>query len=105
MHFVYIIYSKRIDGFYVGETPGVSERLNFHNDPEKNTNSTKKGIPWELYWQLEVEDRKLARKIEGHIKRMKSRKYYGSLKLHSEIGQKLISKYKSNDHGVPGSPR
>ena len=66
-HFVYIIYSKTADKFYVGETPEAEMRLLFHNDKEKNTNSTKAGIPWELFWCVEVADRGLARKIELHI--------------------------------------
>ena len=99
-HFVYIIYSKSADKFYVGETPEVETRLLFHNDTEKNTNSTKTGIPWELFWRLEVTDRGIARKIESHIKKMKSRKYYKDLLEHPEIAQKLIMKYQG-----PGSPR
>jgi len=31
MHFVYIIYSKKIDKYYVGETPDVANRLLQHN--------------------------------------------------------------------------
>jgi len=53
MHFVYIILSQKTKKFYVGETPDVSSRLAFHNDPEKNTNSTKSGIPWEIFYVLE----------------------------------------------------
>ncbi len=96
MHYVYIIQSLKTGRFYCGETPDVSVRLTFHNNIEKNTNSTKTGIPWEFYWCLEVQDRILARKIESHIKLMKSTKYYSDLKSYPEISHKLIQKYLNN---------
>jgi len=94
MHFVYILLSLKTDKFYIGESADAETRLAFHNDPEKNTNSTKTGIPWRIFWNLEVADRALARKIETHIKKMKSRKYIEDLKKYPEISQKLIERYK-----------
>jgi putative endonuclease len=85
MHFVYIILSQKTKKFYVGETPDVSSRLAIHNDPEKNTNSTKSGIPWEIFYVLEVKDRIIGRKIETHIKKMKSSVYLNNLKKHPEM--------------------
>src|SRR5437868_2717648 len=75
MHFVYIIKSDLTGHYYIGETPNCAVRLEFHNDPIKNTNTTKLGIPWAAFWSLPVRDKSIARKIEAHIKRMKSRKY------------------------------
>jgi len=93
MHYVYIIRSLKSDKFYVGETPDVILRLAFHNDPEKNTNSTKSGIPWEIFFVLELNNRVVARKIELHIKKMKSREYLMNFKKYPEMSDKLISKY------------
>jgi putative endonuclease len=93
MHHVYIIKSLKTGKFYCGETPDVLARLAFHNDIQKNTNSTKTGIPWEVFWKFEVSDRALARKIESHIKRMKTTKYYEDLKRYPEISNKLVLKY------------
>jgi putative endonuclease len=93
MHYVYILKSIKTGYFYIGETPEVSIRLEFHNDVEKNTNSTKTGIPWEVFWILEVSDRKIARLIEKHIKSMKSTTYIVNLKKFPEISKKLILKY------------
>ncbi|PBQ33667.1 endonuclease [Sphingobacteriaceae bacterium] len=101
MHFVYVIFSQNTNKFYIGETPDVLTRLAFHNDIGKNTNSTKSGIPWEIFWFLEVGDRSLARRIETHLKKMKSKKYLEDLKKHPSISENLVEKYK----GVPGSPR
>jgi putative endonuclease len=99
-HFIYVIESENSGNFYVGETPDLQSRLDFHNDAIRNDNSTKVGIPWKLFWSLEVKDRGMARRIESHIKRMKSKKYIENLKQFPEITQKLLKKY-----SVPGSPR
>ena len=93
MHYVYILISLKTNKFYIGETPDVNVRLAFHNDPEKNTNSTKPGIPWEVFWSLTVVNRSVARKIELHIKKMRNRKYYESLVKYPEMAEKLIAKY------------
>ena len=45
MHCVYILFSLKSNKFYIGETPDMASRLAFHNDVNKNTNSTKSGIP------------------------------------------------------------
>ncbi len=93
MHFVYIIYSQRTNKYYIGETPDVNIRLEFHNDALKNTNSSRTGIPWELFWSLKVADRSTARKIENHIKKMRNQKYYNDLKKYPEISVRLIEIY------------
>ena len=93
MHFVYIIKSLKTGNFYVGESPNVEGRLSIHNDSAKNTNSTKSGIPWELFWDLQVSDRVVARLIEAHIKKMKSKKYIENLRNYPEISEKLIKRY------------
>ena len=92
-HFVYILYSRTIDKFYIGETPNIDERLKIHNTKELNTNYTKSGIPWEIYYSIEVTNRIVARKIETHIKKMKSKTYIKNLKQYPEITLKLMSQY------------
>ncbi|WP_317172668.1 GIY-YIG nuclease family protein [Echinicola salinicaeni] len=37
--YVYIIYSRKIDKFYTGQTQNIDKRLQFHNDPDKFTNT------------------------------------------------------------------
>ena len=93
MHFVYIIYSKTASKFYVGETPNIENRLKIHNDIALNTNYTKSGIPWELFYSIKVADRIVAKKIETHIKKMKSKTYIKNLKQYPEITSKLINQY------------
>jgi putative endonuclease len=91
MNFVYILKSLKTNTFYIGETYDIDQRLLYHNDPILNQNSTKKGIPWEQFLILKVENRAIARRIEEHIKRMKSRKYIENLKQYPEMQTKLIS--------------
>lgn len=92
-HIVYILYSQRVDSFYIGETEDMAERLRLHNTHEFKNSYTKQASDWELYYSISCTSRGQARKIEQHIKRMKSRKYYENLQKYPEIAEKLLSKY------------
>ncbi len=72
-HFVYILYSKSIDKYYVGKTENPDKRLEFHNS-EFNKIWTKIGQPWDLIKVIEFENSTLSSKAEIYIKRQKSRK-------------------------------
>ena len=100
-YFVYIIYSDRINDFYIGQSVDVQERVKQHNSGFYHGASTKKADDWDLFWSLECESKKQAILIESHIKRMRNRNYYTNLKNYPEISKKLLQRY--ND--VPGSPR
>ncbi len=90
---VYIIKSIKTSRYYIGETDKLNKRILHHNNKELNTNTTKSGIPWELYHRIECDSRIQSRKIERHIKRMKSRNYIENLRKFPEIAQKLLVKY------------
>ena len=75
--FIYIIYSKSRDKYYIGYTHDLNLRLIHHNDGW--TKSTKSGIPWILVYSETCNSRSGAVKREKEIKRMKSRKYIESL--------------------------
>ena len=62
MHYLYILYSERIDQYYSGETGDVGRRLIKHNDG--HSASTKKGVPWELKTVVEFENKTEAIKAE-----------------------------------------
>ena len=72
MHYLYILYSKRIDRYYSGETGDVGRRLRKHNDG--HSVATKKGVPWELKKVIEFETKTEAIKAEKWLKKMKSRR-------------------------------
>ena len=91
---VYILYSEKLEKFYIGETDNLEKRLIWHNDPNLNTNFSRKGIPWTLFYTISCDSRTQARKIETHIKSMKSKKYIYNLKKYPEISLKLLQKYR-----------
>ena len=78
MFYVYIIYSQKIDRFYVGYTTNIEIRIHqYHN--LGRSNYTSKGIPWELKHFEAFESEIEAMRREKQIKKLKSRKYIHSL--------------------------
>ena len=90
-HYCYILYSKSLDRFYTGESSDIEQRLQYHN--LGFSGFTAKASDWELYLLIECADRPMARKIEKHIKSMKSVKYIKSLRSDDDLIAKLKSKY------------
>jgi putative endonuclease len=77
MAWVYILYSKKIDKYYVGACTDLDRRFYEHNLGRSKFTST--GIPWELVYCEEWEDLVLAKQRELKIKKMKSRVYIQEL--------------------------
>ena len=77
MAWVYILYSKKIDKYYVGACTDLDRRFYEHN--LGRSKFTSKGIPWELVYTEEWEDLVLAKQRELKIKKMKSRIYIQEL--------------------------
>jgi len=76
MFYVYILYSKAADKFYVGQTSDVARRLLEHNTPIVNSKFTAKYIPWYLMLYFPINhDRRDTIKVEKFIKSQKSRKF------------------------------
>ena len=73
MYSIYIIYSKKIDRYYVGTTDDVEKRLDEHNSGFYNEAYTVKGVPWELRLSFEYESSQKAYGLEKFLKKMKSR--------------------------------
>ncbi|HMB41201.1 MAG TPA: GIY-YIG nuclease family protein, partial [Balneolaceae bacterium] len=72
MHYLYILYSEKIDQYYTGETGDVGQRVKKHN--RGHSVATKKGVPWELKKVIEFETKTEAIKAEKWLKKMKSRR-------------------------------
>ena len=70
---VYIIYSKSRDKYYVGYTHDLELRLIHHN--QGWTKSTKSGIPWVLEHSEKYVTKSEAMRREREIKNQKSRQY------------------------------
>ena len=93
-HFVYILYSKKLNRYYTGSTNLLpKDRLKQHNDGFNDNGYTTKGIPWELFLSLACLSREQARQVELHIKRMKSKKYIENLKQYEELRKNLVDRY------------
>ena len=73
MYFVYILYSKDFDRYYVGQCENLDARLKRHNN--KAVSSTKAYSPWQMIYTETFSTRALAYQRESEIKKKKSRKY------------------------------
>jgi len=93
---VYILFSKKLDRYYVGSCLNFDERIAEHNSKEYQNSYTGKADDWELYYKLDNLGYRQAREIENHVKKMKSRNYIQNLKKYSEISIKLLSLYKND---------
>jgi putative endonuclease len=82
MWFVYIIYNKRVDKYYIGSTNNIERRLSEHNRStykNKSRFTSKYEGQWTLCKRIEVESQAAARAIEKKIKSLKSRKIIESI--------------------------
>ena len=73
----YILYSSRLDKYYVGSTTDMDRRLTDHNRGKEKF--TKMGVPWELVYRENFQELLPARQREHYIKKMKSRKFIEAL--------------------------
>jgi putative endonuclease len=74
---VYIIYSKAIDQYYIGQTENLADRMYRHRN--SGSRSTKKAKDWELMYKEQYETRSEAVRRETFIKDKKSRKFIEEL--------------------------
>ncbi len=72
-HWVYVIYSGKLDRYYVGESEDPVERLRQHRDGLYKGSATSKATDWESMLEMPCADRSHARRLEGWIKSQKSR--------------------------------
>ena len=77
MPYTYILFSAKLNKYYVGACIDLARRLYEHNIGHSKYTST--GIPWVLKCKEEFSTLPEAKKREQFIKRMKSRKYIESL--------------------------
>ncbi|MGB0881040.1 MAG: GIY-YIG nuclease family protein [Polaribacter sp.] len=71
-YFVYIIFSEKIDRFYVGFTSDIPSRIEKHN--QKHKGFTGRSNDWTLMYFEEFNTKKEALLRERKIKSWKSRK-------------------------------
>ncbi len=77
MPYTYILFSRKLNKYYVGACIDLSRRLYEHNIGHSKFTSS--GTPWEVVYQEFYDSLPLAKKREANIKKMKSRKYIDEL--------------------------
>ena len=73
----YILFSEKLNKYYVGSTSDIERRLEEHNRGKEKFTSI--GKPWILVYNEVFNNLKFARKRELEIKKQKSRKYIEKL--------------------------
>ena len=79
MPFTYILFSDKLDKYYVGACINLERRLYEHNIGHSKFTSS--GIPWKIVYTEEYSSLPEAKRREKQIKNMKSRKYIDELIL------------------------
>lgn len=73
MYYVYHLYSKKINRYYIGQTDSLDYRFWEHNTGQEKY--TKRGSPWTLIGYVECVDRARAVQLESKLKKAKNKKY------------------------------
>jgi putative endonuclease len=69
-HFVYILYSEKLDKYYIGCTANIADRLSKHNRSLKGFTSN--GKPWVLVYSESLPDKRSALQRERQLKNWKN---------------------------------
>lgn len=84
MYTVYVLYSSKMDKYYIGSTQNIEDRLKRHN--AGRSKYTKPGMPWQLMYTASYPTRSEAYQQERALKALKNR-----TKLEALIHNKNIS--------------
>ena len=77
MYYLYVIYSEKLNKYYIGSTDDIEGRIRRHNQGNQAFTST--GKPWVLVYKEEFNTKTEAIKREFQLKRWKSRERIKSL--------------------------
>lgn len=93
MHYLYFLWSEKLQKIYIGETTNLIQRIEYHNAGKQRY--TSKGVPWKPIAYVEFKDRTEALAEEKRLKKCKNREYYKKYLL--EKGKKIIKTSNSGD--------
>ena len=93
MIIVYILFSKKLNRFYIGFTEDFDKRLDFHFDKIQARKFTYNADDWEVYLKINCTSKSQGLAIEKHIKSMKSKIYIENLLKYPEMILKLKNKF------------
>jgi len=89
---VYILYSKEINKHYIGSCKDFIKRYEQHVK-KSFVGYTNNASDWKLLFKIDDLGYSPSRRIELHIKKMKSRRYILNLMNYPEMVEKLIIKH------------
>ena len=92
MYRVYILFSAKLNRFYIGSTSDLDERLEFHRNAASHK-FTAKAKDWEIFLSFACDSKSQAMAIERHIKKMKSKVYIQNLTKYPEMIVRLKERY------------
>ena len=76
MFYVYVIWNKKHDKIYIGQTKDLRQRLYLHNTKTfKRSYTSRFSGMWELVYKEEFQTRKEAIKREKQLKSFRGRQY------------------------------
>ncbi len=94
MHYLYILYSKKLDRYYVGETADVEFRINLHLNKAFSKSFTSKSNDWEIVLEYETQTKEESLFLERFIKRMKSKKFIEKVIMYPNILDDILTENK-----------
>jgi putative endonuclease len=92
---LYILYSEKLGRHYIGSCDNLEHRLKEHREKFFEDAFTTRADDWVLVFSLCDLIYEQARKIEKHIKKMKSGKYIHNLVRYKEMSEKLKRLYET----------
>jgi putative endonuclease len=91
---VYILYSQLLNRYYVGSCKELDARIHDHLFKYFPDAYTAKATDWILFFTINDLSYSQARKIEIHIKKMRTHRYIQSLKKYPELVAKITDKFR-----------
>lgn len=82
MFYTYILYSKKLNSFYKGETGNILDRLDRHNRGYEK--ATQLGVPWILLWKVEKATKSEAKLLERKLKNLSVKRTIDFILKYSE---------------------
>jgi putative endonuclease len=90
---VYILFSQKLEKYYIGFTSNLEERFTFHLNDHQSRKYTYKADDWRIVFTIPCSSKNQAMLVEKHIKSMKSKTYIENLMKYPAISEKLKQKY------------
>jgi putative endonuclease len=90
---VYILYSEKLNKHYVGSCKDFHMRYEEHLSKKFQDGYTSKANDWIVLLRITDLEYAQSRKVEAHIKAMKSRVYIENLLQYPEMQDKLRAKF------------